>query len=184
MTGTRRPTLALLLAVALAGAGAGSARAAEPDALELKVKAAFLFNFAKFTTWPPAKSAAGDAPLYLCVQGAGPMAAVLQETVRGRGVGGHRIEVLQAARAEELRRCHIVYVGAGEDGQIASELTALANHGVLSVHEGREAQAAGVIRFFLSDGGRVRFEINTTAASREQLALSSKLLEVAQVVNR
>lgn len=182
MMRARRPTLALLLAAAVAAAG--GAGAAEPDALELKVKAAFLFNFAKFTTWPPTKAAAADAPLYLCVQGAGPMAAVLQETVRGRGVGGHPIEVLQAARAGELRRCHIVYVGAEDDGQIASELTALANHGVLSVHEGTAAQPGGVIRFFLSDGGRVRFEVNTTAATREQLALSSKLLEVAQVVTR
>jgi len=182
MIGARRPLLAVLLAAAVAGAG--GARAAEPDALELKVKAAFLFNFAKFTTWPPAKAAPADAPLYLCVQGAGPMAAVLQQTVRGRGVGGRAIEVLQAAHAGELRRCHIVYVGADDDGQIASELTALANQGVLSVHEGTAAQPGGVVRFFLSDGGRVRFEINTSAANREQLALSSKLLEVAQVVSR
>ena len=182
MTRAGRPFLALLLATTVAAAG--NARAAEPDALELKVKAAFLFNFAKFTTWPPAKAAAADAPLYLCVQGAGPMAAVLQETVRGRGVGGHPIEVLQAAHAGDLRRCHIVYVGAGEDAQIANELTALANNGVLSVHEGTAAQPGGVIRFFLSDGGRVRFEVNTSAATREQLALSSKLLEVAQVVTR
>lgn len=182
MTHAARRFCALLLAAALCGAG--GAGAAPPDALELKVKAAFLFNFAKFTTWPPAKSAAPEAPLYLCVQGASAMAAVLQETVRGRGVGGHPIEVLEATRAGELRRCHIVYVGAGDDGQIASELTALANHGVLSVHEGSVAQPGGVIRFFLSDGGRVRFEVNTTAATREQLALSSKLLEVAQIVNR
>lgn len=182
---TRKPTpvLAALLAAVLGGANV--ARAAAPaDELELKVKAAFLFNFAKFTAWPPAKTAAPEAPLYLCVQGAASMSEVLQETVRGRAVGGHPIEVLQAARAEELRRCHIVYVGAQDDAQIATELTALASHGVLTVHEGAFAQPAGVIRFFLSDGGRVRFEINVTAASREQLALSSKLLEVAQVVNR
>jgi hypothetical protein len=182
MTRAGRPTFALVLALALAGAG--GAGAAAPDALELKVKAAFLFNFAKFTTWPAAKVAATDAPLYLCVQGGGPMGEVLQETVRGRSVGGHPIEILQQPHADGLRRCHIVYVGADDDGQIASELTALANHGVLSVHEGSAAQPGGVIRFFLSDGGRVRFEINTTAAAREQLALSSKLLEVAQVVSR
>jgi hypothetical protein len=179
MTALARLALALLLAVA------GAARAAAPaDDLELKVKAAFLFNFAKFTTWPPAKLTGPEAPLYLCVQGADAMTRVLQETVRGRGVGGRPIEVLQAAHADELRRCHIVYVGAPHDEQIASELTALASHGVLTVHEGAAAQPGGVIRFFLSDGGRVRFEINVSAASREHLALSSKLLEVAQVVNR
>jgi YfiR/HmsC-like len=174
---------ALLLALA-AGAAARVAHAAAQDELELKVKAAFLFNFAKFTTWPPTKLAGADAPLLLCVQGAGPMAAVLQDTVRGRSVGGHAIEVVQAARAEELRRCHVVYVGAAEDPQIEKELAALATYGVLTVHEASITQPGGVIRFFLSDGGRVRFEVNVTAASREQLALSAKLLEVSQVVNR
>lgn len=169
--------LALPLALAL-----GPARAA--DDLELKVKAAFLFNFAKFTTWPPAKLGTADAPLFLCVHGESPIGRVLQDTVRGRSIGGHSIDVLQSSKADDLKRCHVVYIGATEDARIAADLQALANHGVLTVHEAAAAQPAGVVRFFLSDGGRVRFEVNVTAASREQLSLSSKLLEVSQVVNR
>ncbi len=172
---------AALALLALAG---GSQAASAQDQLELKVKAAFLFNFAKFATWPPSKVKSADAPLNLCVLGPGAMAAVLQDTVRGRSVGGHAIDVVQSPRSEDLRRCHIVYLSPADDGRIAQELDALANHGVLTVHEASEAQPGGVIRFFLSDAGRVRFEINVTAASREQLALSSKLLEVSQVVNR
>ena len=177
----RRTAIAATLLLAVAG----SARAAlAQDDLELKVKAAFLFNFAKFTTWPASKVKSSDTTLYLCVQGAGAFATVLQETVRGRSIGSHAIDVLHASRAEELRRCHIVYVTAQGDSQIATELGALANHGVLTVHEAAGALPGGVIRFFLSDSGRVRFEVNVTAATREQLALSSKLLEVSQVVNR
>lgn len=174
--GARLAALALVLVLA--------APALAVDDLELKVKAAFLFNFAKFTTWPAAKAVAPDAPLYLCVQGSSAMGGVLEQTVRGRAIEGHAIEVLQAPGAEELRRCHVVYVGAGDDDRIAAELDALAGHGVLSVHEAGTAQPAGVVRFFLSDAGRVRFEINVTAASREQLVLSAKLLEVSQVVTR
>lgn len=180
-----RPLRHAAIAAALLLAAAGGARAAlAQNELELKVKAAFLFNFAKFTTWPASKVNSADAPLYLCVLGSNTFATVLQETVRGRTIGSHAIDVLQSSRPQELRRCHVVYVGASEGGQIAVELEALARHAVLTVHEGAEAQQGGVIRFFLSDGGRVRFEINVTAASREQLALSSKLLEVSQVVNR
>jgi hypothetical protein len=170
-------------AAALLLALAGAAQAANPDDLELKVKAAFLFNFAKFTTWPPSKLKS-DSNLLLCVQGASAIGAVLEDTVRGRSIAGHPIDVLQSPRSEDLRRCHIVYIGATGDSRIAQELEALANNGVLTVHEADEAQPGGVIRFFLSDAGRVRFEVNVTAASREQLALSSKLLEVSKVVNR
>ena len=170
-------------AAALLLALAGPVRAANQDDLELKVKAAFLFNFAKFTTWPPPKLKAGETVL-LCVQGSSAISAVLEDTVRGRSIAGHAIDVVQSSRSEDLRRCHIVYISATDDSRINHELEALASNGVLTVHEGGEALPGGVIRFFLSDAGRVRFEVNVTAASREQLALSSKLLEVSRVVNR
>lgn len=171
--------LALLLALAC-----GAPQAAASDDLELKVKAAFLFNFAKFATWPPSKVKDADSTLHLCVEGTDELARVLQDTVRGRSVGTHAVDVLVSPRGEELRRCHIVYVGGTDDGRIAAELAALANDAILTVHEASEAQAQGVIRFFLSDDGRVRFEVNVAAASRAQVALSSKLLEVSQVVSR
>lgn len=174
----RRVAALALLPLVLAAAGDA------PPELELRVKAAFLYNFAKFATWPPEKAATADAPLYLCVQGADAMGGVLAETVRGRDVGGHAIEVVQAPHAGDLRHCHIVYIGAAEDARIAAELALLSGHHVLSVHEASEAQQDGVIRFFLTGGGRVRFEVNVTAASREQVALSAKLLEVSQVVSR
>ena len=170
-------------AAALLLALAGTARAATQDDLELKVKAAFLFNFAKFTTWPPPRLKAGDN-LLLCVQGNSAIGAVLEDTVRGRSIAGHAIDVLQSPRSEDLRRCHIVYISSSDDGRITQELDTLASNGVLTVHEAGEPLPGGVIRFFLSDAGRVRFEVNVTAASREQLALSSKLLEVSRVVNR
>ena len=175
-------TTLLQLAGALALALAGATAAAQ-DNLELKVKAAFLFNFAKFATWPPSK-VKDDATLHLCVAGMDDLARVLQDTVRGRSIGTHPVDVLQSPSGAELRRCHIVYFGATDDSRVAAELAALANASVLTVHEASEAQPQGVIRFFLSDDGRVRFEVNVAAASRAQVALSSKLLEVSQVVSR
>ena len=160
----------------------GSSGDAPPEP-ELRVKATFVFNFATFASWPVEKLGAG-APLYLCVQGAPAMGAMLAEVARGRDVGGHAIEVLQAPHAEALRRCHVVYVGARHDDAVAAELAALAGHRVLSVHEAGAALPDGVIRLFLSDGRRVLFEVNTAAAARAQVALSAKLLEVSQIVTR
>lgn len=164
----------------------GSVQAAAGDAsdLELKVKAAFLFNFAKFATWPPSKVQDASSPLLLCVSGTDGVAHVLQETVKGRTIGAHSVDVLASPRAEELRRCHIVYFGTTDEDRIAAGLASVANYSILTVHEAGEAQPDGVIRFFLSDDGRVRFEVNVAAAARAQLALSSKLLEVSRVVSR
>lgn len=183
----RRPAVLKRLALGVAAVVAlvGSERAAiAQDDLELKVKAAFLFNFAKFATWPPSKVKDAEAPLHLCVQGADDFARVLEDTVRGRSVGTHAVDVLRSSRTEDLKHCHIIYFAPADQNRTATELAGLAGESVLTVHESPEAQPQGVIRFFLSDEGRVRFEVNVAAASRAQVALSSKLLEVSQVVSR
>jgi hypothetical protein len=180
----RRTSAAVALVAALLLARAGGAPAAGDGDLEMKVKAAFLFNFAKFATWPPSKMGDPDATLHLCVEGTDAFARVLEDTVRGRNVGTHAVDVLTSPRGADLKRCHIVYVAPADDSRVAAELAAVANDAVLTVHESPETQPLGVIRFFLSDDGRVRFEVNVAAASRAQLALSSKLLEVSQVVSR
>ena len=113
-----------------------------------------------------------------------PLEVIIFQNEEGGTIGSHAISVLQSDNVEDLRRCHVVYVGVTGDGRIAASLGALASHGVLTVHEAASAQPGGVVRFFLTDGGRVRFEVNVAAASREQLSLSSKLLEVSQVVSR
>lgn len=174
----------LALAATLLLAVVGGARAASDDELEMKVKAAFLFNFAKFATWPTTKVKEADATLHLCVEGTDEFVRILSDTVRGRVVGTHPVDVVASPRGEQLKHCHIVYVAPTDESRTAAELAAVANDSVLTVHESAETQPQGVIRFFLSDDGRVRFEVNVAAASRAQVALSSKLLEVSQVVSR
>jgi hypothetical protein len=53
---------------------------------------------------------------------------------------------------------------------------------VLTVGESPEfIQHGGIVNFFL-DGKRVRFEINPTAATRVNLRISSRLLQLARLV--
>jgi len=54
---------------------------------------------------------------------------------------------------------------------------------VLTVGESPEfVQEGGIVNFFL-DGKRVRFEINPAAATRANLRISSRLLQLARLVN-
>ena len=69
------------------------------NATASKIKAAFLYNFAKFAEWP-AESLAPGQQLHLCVVGDDAVADALEEMIRGRAVEGHELTVRVVGAAD------------------------------------------------------------------------------------
>lgn len=168
--------LALLL---LFGSVAAPARA--DDTLEQRVKAAFLFNFAKFVSWPAAKLPGAADPILFCVLERDPIASTLEATLAGKSIDRHPLLLRRVGRPEELRGCQIAYLGGIDPSRTPVAFETMAGESVLSVYDAEVAQAGGIVRFYL-DERRVHFEINETAALREGLQVSSRLLGVARVI--
>lgn len=152
--------------------------AAAETSLELKVKAAFLYNFVRFVSWPPEHSPGAGKPYVLCAVDAAEFAETLAETVGDKLVEGHGLRVLALRGGDDLERCHVAYVGGSDPATVQAQLRSADGQGVLTVHEAVTAVDGGVVRFFLQDR-RVRFEVNTAAARQQRLQLSSRLLGVA-----
>lgn len=172
---------AALIAALLAGAVL-PARAQTVRASKAEVEAVFLYNFARFVTWPESAFADARAPLTICVLGTDPFGPLLDETVRGERLGEHPIAVTRIQRTEQATACHILYVGAS----LASEIEAIGAgtraSPVLTVSGVTGFARRGGIIEFLNDAGRVRLRINLRAAQSANLSVSSKLLRVADVV--
>lgn len=100
------------LVLALVLVWPGSARAQTAAADEAKVKAGFVFNFIKFTQWPPVRNAQG-VPLYLCTPGDAALSGAL-ELLQGRAVAGRAIEVRRRVTAGEWRQCDVMFLGQGD----------------------------------------------------------------------
>jgi uncharacterized protein DUF4154 len=164
----------LLLAPAAGGrAGAG-------DTVEYPVKAAFLFNFARFVSWP-ADALASSSQVAICVLGADPFGDALDEAVAGKRVEGRPLKVRRFAGLEELEPCPVLFVSASEERHLPAILERLKGAPVLTVGNSAEfARRGGVIGFYL-EGNKVRFEIDPAAAGRVGLKVSAKLLSVARV---
>jgi len=71
-----------------------------PSPTEFEVKAAFLYNFARFVEWPAETGHDPGTPFVIAILGHDPFGAVLDETVAGKTVGGRPIEVRRVARAD------------------------------------------------------------------------------------
>jgi hypothetical protein len=178
-----RPRRAALAAVALwLAVWPGLLPATESVDLELKVKAAFLYNFARLVTWPPGKMASGSRPLEVCILDQDPVGPALEESLAGKSIEGHPLVVRRLADASGWSTCHIAYVGASFPELTRDVLRNLAAQAVLTVHENPAALPDGVIRLYLADR-KLRFEINQSAAERGRLRLSSRLMSLAAVVH-
>jgi hypothetical protein len=144
---------------------------------ETAVKAAFVYNFAKFIKWPANLSAA-DA-MTLCVAGTRPELAASLEVLAGKSVQGHTLTVKNNVNAADLDACHVLFLG-GDARALAAQARGRA--GLLTVSDMPGfAQSGGIIGLF-SEGERVRFEINPRSAEAAGLKVSSQLMKLAKVV--
>lgn len=168
--------LCLSLSVTLPGNGA---RASEFD--EYAVKAAYLYNFAKFVEWPSEAFAGANAPLLICIAGENPFGEAL-DTITGKQVENRPVAVRHVPAATGLDKCHIVYVGRSEQGRFKSLLAKLARLPILTVGDIADfAQEGGMIGLVETEQ-RIRFNINLAAARQANLKLSSQLLKLATIV--
>jgi hypothetical protein len=163
-------------AIALIGLVAVLAAPLAAAAPEYHVKAAFLYNFAKFVEWPPDAIA---PEMRVCVFGGDPFGRALPETLAGKSVSERPLTVAYPATVRQLSDCHVLFVGASEDHELPRLLPSLAGTGVLTVGESDEFARQGGIITFRRERSKVRFEINETAAERAGLRISSQLLKLA-----
>lgn len=174
----------LAIGAALAGllAAATTTFAAPPrTSPEYEVKAAFIYNFAKFVEWPHGPQA--DEPFVVTVLGADPFGQALEDALRGKTVGERPIVLRRAARLDEVGASQILFISGSEEPALASILKQLEADSVLTVGDmGRFAAQGGVIGFRL-EGDRIRLDISLAAAERSRLRLSSQLLRIARIVD-
>jgi len=148
---------------------------------EYEVKAAFLFNFAKFVEWPANAFTSADEPIILGILGADPFGDSLKP-LEEKTAGGRRLVIKRFVSAEALEKCHILFVSRSSAKDFPQILPTTRNWNVLTVGEVRGfTEAGGIINFVLVDK-KIRFEINVDAAQQAGLKISSQLLKVAKIV--
>ncbi|MEO8256491.1 MAG: YfiR family protein [Acidobacteriota bacterium] len=154
--------------------------AAGPTVAE--VKAAFLYNFTKFTEWP-VDALPPVAPLLICIAEGSPVHPAIQEVTKGGVVRGHPVVVRQTKRDGPFDGCHLLYVEGLNEKSALQLLEKLHGAPVLSVSDfNRFAQLGGSAHLFIEDG-RMRFAVNLDATRRIQLRLSALFLSLARIVS-
>lgn len=174
----RKPPLVLALALACSFM---SVRATAQTADAPALKAAFLYNFAKFTEWPAETLPAG-APLVLCAIDDPEVASALEQAASGQRIGEHPVAVWQGRVEGPIGACHVLYLGRMDTRRTSLLLDAVKGQPVLTVGVlPAFTKIGGTIRLFV-ENGRMRFAVNVKSAHRIHLRLSSEMLKLADIV--
>jgi uncharacterized protein DUF4154 len=152
---------------------------------EYQVKAAFLYNFARFVEWPAETFRNPGAPFAICVLGEDPFGRTLDDVVAGKSIAERPVAIRRVSDA----RSQVLFISSGIVGSTAGKrvLLALASAkqtGVLTVGDSGISRSEDVIIGFIMEDGKVRFRINTAAADRNVLHISAKLLNLAKAGGR
>lgn len=171
----------LLTLIFLFANGATVIRAEEDSTGEYLVKAAFLYNFAKFVEWPDeAFSSPGD-PIVLCILGDDPFDAAI-ETISGKFIRGRKLKIEVISKIDKIEKCHILFICRSEKGRLKRFLDIAKKSGILTVADMKDFAGQGGIINFVKSGNKIKFEINVDAARDAGLKISSKLLKLANIV--
>ncbi len=165
------------LLVTLIGVTPCRANDLEDAARENRLRAGYVFNFAKFVEWP-AFNPTDD--LTVCFVGATGVRDAFAAAAAGKQIGTHRVAARSLEARDPTKGCQIVYIELLAPGSKSS--LGAADAGVLTVGDQRDFIHQGGIVGLFTENNRLRFNINLEIARRAGLKISSSLLQLASHV--
>lgn len=144
---------------------------------EDEVKAAFVFNFARFVEWPENRNSEEILVGYI---GSQPLSGNL-ELLIGRKINDRVINV-KAFSEGEAALYDLVFIPSSEFSRKPEILNIFHERPILTISDAPDfIRSGGMIGLIMVDN-KVRFEINQAAALSEGLKISSQLLSLARRV--
>ena len=147
---------------------------------EYEVKAAYIYNFAKFIEWPAIFRDGSDV-IHVCVIGDDPFGPSLT-AIGGKTVGKRRIGIRNLTSLQNTGGCEILFIAGSEEGELERIVEAVKDAPVLTTGDTKGFAQQGVMINFYLENNKVLFEINPKAAMRAGMKISSTLLRIARIV--
>jgi YfiR/HmsC-like len=149
---------------------------------QAEIRAAFVFNFVKFTEWPMQAYADAGSPLTTCFLGADDVRAAFQSISTGKALNGRFLENRAVKSAADMRNCQVLYVDSPRSPVVIDVLKNARQHDALAIGTSEDFLASGGMLRLQVENNRMRFDVNVGAIARTKIKLSSKLLALARSV--
>ncbi|ALG66570.1 YfiR family protein [Beggiatoa leptomitoformis] len=155
---------------------------AYPDELndEYAIKTAFIYNVIRMVEWPDDREG-NTTPISICLIGENyfgdSLNALERKTVRDRP-----LVLKKNIQLNTVKNCHLLFISASERNNLATIFRTVARLSVLTVGDVDSfAEMGGIVNLW-RDEERIKVEVNLSAAEKVNLKISSRLLQLARVI--
>jgi hypothetical protein len=156
---------------------------AVPEVRDNEIKAMFLFYFSKFIEYPESALSSKSQPLRICIFGEDPFQNALDAAVQGKDAHGHSIEIKRFNKTETIKECQILFISSAEQASLPQIFAHTRQYPILTVSDmDNFIKSGGMIQFYIEEN-KVRFMVDLKKIQGATLKVSSRLLQVAKVVN-
>jgi hypothetical protein len=159
-------------------------RAQVESAIGYRTEANFLAHFPNFVDWPDSVFPDRTAPIHLCLFGAVDFGNSLIELTKDMMPNGRHIEIRSVKAPNQVRSCHIIFIGRDNAKNYGAILGPIRDLPVLTVRETEKFLDAGGIISFVFDE-TLQIDINAGASNRARLRIRTGLATLARrVINK
>lgn len=143
-------------------------------------QALYIYNFAKNIGWPP-EDASKD--LTITVIADNDLVNELNKLAKTKQVGARKVIVKEASNASGIQKSDIIFLGEARSNQIASLISTQDGNKNLIVSAKKGQCAQGACISFMTDGGKLKFEISNKNIAKKGLAVSQKMIQLGTAVD-
>ncbi len=180
--------MVLLATLALPGVSFGETKRAAVEKKERAVKAAYIYNFLKFSDWSEESFETPESPVMVCFFGDDPIEAQMRESIIGKKVRERVVmtRIIERSAGNAMNAdsgCHALYISgmdANEAARIANAIPAGSNILTIGDMDGF-AKKGGAINF-VPRGTNLKIQVNTVTIEGQGIHVSSRLLSIAEIV--
>lgn len=170
----------ILLTIILSGVSSVALADLQEDRAK-KIEAAFLLQFCKYVTWPDAAFPEADAPIIVGILGRDPFGSVIDDLARLAKVNGRTIEIRRYTDFSAISSCHLLFISQSMSSQVQKISETVEGLPILLVTDSKDFSHFSIINF-VTVNKKIRFNIRQENYQKAGLKISSKLLQVANMI--
>lgn len=144
-----------------------------------KFKAIIMYNFTKYIEWPNIS----NNEFIISVLDNEELSDELKNIAKVKGVGTNKLIIKDILSIDEVSHCQIVYIPQNKYKELANCIAKSGNQNVLIVTEMDNGCKNGAGINFITNEGKISFEINKNNITKRKLILSGQLLLLGKEVN-
>jgi len=151
------------------------------DDRALKIKAAYIYNIINFVEWPDPNIHKNDS-ITIYILGKSPFDNLF-EPVMGRTIKGKKLVIKNIDSPETIKPGSLVFICRSEKNRLESIIHTLKQKAVLTLSDIQDFTRRGGMICLPEKDERIKLLINVGNIKRENIIISSKLLELATLTD-